>query len=348
VLSRVAESLYWIGRYVERAEQTARMADVAFSHTLAMGSTPAAEDQRRRHWDALLEILGEPVDALGDGVTADERTVPAHVTYSADNDNAIVHCIATARENARTLRHQLAPEMWEVLNRFHLDVQRPTRRRRVAADAEHTIRFCRSVVEFSQLFQGVTDSTMPREEGWHFLQAGTYLERAEKTARALAVNYRLLVGQDDVETELLTTGRAALDPQPWASVLRSLSAYEAYYRVSSTSVQPGAVIELLTLSPVVPRSIRFSIDRLDHCLSAITETGAAARDGAEPHALRNEARREVARLDGELAYQRLDELVRRGVHDSLLDLQRRCYWIGSLIEEEFFAHRPLTAEEVVA
>ena len=202
MLSRIAESLYWIGRYVERAEQTARMTDVTFSHTLALGSTPEAEAERRRHWDALLEILGEPADAMGETVAADERTVPAHVTFSPANRNAIVHCIATARENARTMRHQLAPEMWEVLNRFHLDVQRPARRRRVAADAEHTIRFCRSVVEFSQLFQGVTDSTMPREEGWHFLQAGTYLERAEKTARALAVNYRLLVGSDDVETGL--------------------------------------------------------------------------------------------------------------------------------------------------
>jgi uncharacterized alpha-E superfamily protein len=344
MLSRIAESLYWIGRYVERAEQTARMTDVTFSHTLALGSTPEAEAERRRYWDALLEILGEPADALGEAVAADERTVPAHVTFSAANRNAIVHCIATARENARTMRHQLAPEMWEVLNRFHLDVQRPARRRRVAADAEHTIRFCRSVVEFSQLFQGVTDSTMPREEGWHFLQAGTYLERAEKTARALAVNYRLLVGSDDVETGLLTAGHAELDPQPWASVLRSLSAYEAYYRVSSTSVQPGAVIELLTLSPVVPRSIRFSIDRLDSCLRAITEDG----DGGELRDRWSEARREIARLDGELAYQRLDELVRRGIHDALLDLQRRCYWIGELIEDEFFAHRPLTAEEVMA
>ena len=114
--------------------------------------------------------------------------------------------------------------------------------------------------------------------------------------------------------------------------------------MSSTSVQPGAVIELLTLSPVVPRSIRFSIGRLDHCLQAITESG----DGGELRSRWSEARREIARLDGELAYQRLDELVRRGVHDALRDLQRRCYWIGELIEDEFFAHRPLTAEEVMA
>jgi uncharacterized alpha-E superfamily protein len=108
-------------------------------------------------------------------------------------------------------------------------------------------------------------------------------------------------------------------------------------------VKPGAVIELLTLSPVVPRSIRFSIDRLDSCLGSITENG----DG-ELRSRFSEARREIGRLDGELAYQRLDELVRRGVHDALRDLQRRCYWIGELIEDEFFAHRPLTADEVMA
>jgi uncharacterized alpha-E superfamily protein len=346
MLSRMAESLYWIGRYVERAEQTARITDVTFRHTLTMGRAPAAEAQRERHWQTLLDIVGER-EAFAEMV--DEQTVPAHVTFSEDNPNSIVHCIANARENARTMRHQLATEMWEVLNRFHFDVQRPARRRRATAGPEQATRFCRSVIEFSRSFQGVTDSTMPREEGWYFLNAGTFLERADKTARALEVNYRLLVGDDARDELLLGPAPAGLDPQPWANVLRALSAYEAYYRVSSTSVQPGGVIELLTLSPVVPRSIRFSIANVEAALRHITEDAPAynGSDRTPGAAHESEARRAVGRLNGELAYQRLDDVVRYGVHRYLRDLQRRCYRIGEAIEEEFFAHRPLTAEQVI-
>src|SRR6187399_964281 len=141
MLSRMAESLYWIGRYVERAEQTARITDATFAHTLAMGSTPEAEARRLRYWATLLDIVGESAAFGATGVVADEDTVPAHVTFADENPNSIVNCIGHALANARTLRHQVATEMWEVLNRFHLDVQRPARRRRAAAGPEHVALF---------------------------------------------------------------------------------------------------------------------------------------------------------------------------------------------------------------
>jgi uncharacterized alpha-E superfamily protein len=204
------------------------------------------------------------------------------------------------------------------------------------------------VVEFSQLFQGVTDSTMPREEGWCFLQAGKFLERAEKTARALDVNHRLLVGEEAPGAEPRAAAEPAPDPRPWANVLRSLSAYEAYYRVSSTGVQSSGVIELLTLSAVIPRSIRFAIARIEEALEHITEE-APTYNGSEwlSGAGTNEARRAVGRLHGELAYQRVDDLFAQGLHAYLLEVQRRCHVIGELMEEEFFAHRALSAQETV-
>ncbi len=162
--------------------------------------------------------------------------MPTHLLFSPQNPNSIVECIGRSRENARTMRNQIATEMWEVLNRFHLDVQRPgRRRRRVGEGAESASRFCMSVVEFSQLLQGITDSTMPREEGWYFLQAGKFLERAEWTARVLDVNYRLLVGDDAEGGDRQALASAASDVQPWATLLRSLSAYESYHRI----VEPG-------------------------------------------------------------------------------------------------------------
>ncbi|MBA3346930.1 MAG: alpha-E domain-containing protein [Actinobacteria bacterium] len=344
----MAESLYWIGRYVERAEQTARLTEATFRHTIAMGSTPEAELRRDRHWAALLAIVGEH-PAFPPGTPVDEESVPGHLIFSAENANSIVECIARARDNARTMRHQVATEMWEALNRFHLDVKRPGRRRAAAAGAESTTRFCRSIVDFSQLLQGITDSTMPREEGWYFLQAGKFLERTEWTARTLDVNYRLVAG-DAERGDRVALAAAADDPQPWGTLLRSLSAYESYHRIESRGIEPSAVVELLILSPVLPRSIRFSIDQVDVALAHITEQ-APNYNGSEPMpgaSTESEARREVGRLHAEFAYQRLDDLLDQGLHASLLDIQRRCYRVGDLVEDEFFAHRPLTAQEAMA
>ena len=354
MLSRMASSLYWIGRYVERAEQTARLTEVTFSHTLAMGSTPDAEVRRERRWSALLESVGAQLGPSGNGDPPGESNVPEHLIFSRTNRNSIVECIATARDNARTMRHQVATEMWEALNRFHLQVQRPVHSRQAMAEAETATRLCRSVVEFSQLLQGITDSTMPREEGWYFLQAGKFLERAESTARTLDVNYRLLAadGVDSVAGEgadRVALASAADDIQPWATLLHSLSAYESYHRIQRRGVHPQAVIELLTLSPVLPRSIRFSIGQVDAALAHITEV-APGYNGSEPmpgSTPESEARREVGRLHADFAYQRIDDLLDRGLHRALVSVQRRCYRVGDYIEDEFFAHRPLTAQEVM-
>jgi uncharacterized alpha-E superfamily protein len=346
----MAQSLYWIGRYVERAEQTARITDVTFSHTLTMGSTLEAEARRARHWAALLDIVGERAPFAEAGADPDEETVPRHLIFSPQNPNSIVECIGRARENARAMRHHVATEMWEALNRFHLEVQRTGRRRRTAEAAESLSRFCRSVAEFSQLLQGITDSTMPREEGWYFLQVGKFLERAEWTARTLDVNYRLLVGEDIGGGDRFALTAATTDLQPWGTLLHSLSAYESYHRLSSTGLQPSGVIALLTLSPVLPRSIRFSIGQVEVALRHITDeapryNGSERMPGSPTESV---ARREVGRLHADFAYQQLDDLLERGLHQSLLEVQRRCYRIGDLVEDEFFANRPLTAREVMA
>ncbi len=200
MLSRIAESLYWIGRFVERAEDTARITDVNYHHTLEMGASPEARERRRRHWEALITIVGEAPRFFATHAEANEENVPPYLTFAPENPHSIVSCVARARENARTMRHQIASEMWEVLNRFHLELQRLQEFGETPIGAENVHLFYRSIKEFSHLFQGITDSTMPREEGWYFLQAGKFLERAEKTARALDVKYHLLVA--DAETGL--------------------------------------------------------------------------------------------------------------------------------------------------
>ncbi len=342
----MAESLYWIGRYVERAEDTARITEVTYNHTLEMGSTPEAAARSRRHWEALLAVVGDRPRFFEHEGVADEGTVPAYLTFATANPNSIVSCIANARENARTMRHQIASEMWEAVNRFYLELNRIGSSGTSATGPDNAYQFYRSVIDFSHLFQGITDSTMPREEGWYFLQAGKFLERAEKTARALDVKYRLLT--EDEPDGAQSGDDVARDSHQWISVLRSLSAYETYYRVSSSGVRPRSVVEMLILNPVVPRSVRFAVAKVEVALEHITED-AAGYNGTEQgttQARAGEARRTIGRLDAELAYRRIGEIFDQGLRDYLVDVQRQCYEVGEHIHEEFFAHRPLTAEEI--
>lgn len=365
MLSRIAESLFWIGRYVERAEDTARITDVNYHHTLEMGASLEAEGRRQRHWEALLAIVGDSPRFRETYGEASEETVPAYLTFDADNPNSIVSCVARAREQARTMRHQIASEMWECLNRFFLQLQRRGRGG-APIGLENAHLFYRSVAEFSHLFQGVTDSTMPREEGWYFLQAGKFLERAEKTARALDVKYHLLVADVAPEAPVAGPGFEAAatavagegvpgDWHQWIAVLRSMSAYEAYHKLYRSAVRPQAVVEMLTLSPVFPRSIRFAVGEVESALARIAayrayDPEAIGQDGLLsrplPHEA-DEAGRTAGRLMGQLTYGRVEEIFETGLHPYLLDLERRCYQIGEHIQSQYFAPRILRPEEVV-
>ncbi len=369
MLSRIAEALYWIGRYVERAEDTARITDVNYHHTLEMGASPEARERRRQHWEALVVIVGEAPRFFTMHDRADEETVPPYLTFATENPHSIVSCVARARENARTMRHQIASEMWEVLNRFHLELQRLQEFGETPVSAENAHLFYRSIKEFSHLFQGITDSTMPREEGWYFLQAGKFLERAEKTARALDVKYHLLATDEGLRTKgeglsdespPLSPTSLVLSPLPgdwdqWLAVLRSLSAYEAYHKIYRSAVHPRSVIEMLTLSPIFPRSIRFAISEVDAALAHISAENRVLSTEYDllstQHSVLNpsqEAERAVGRLHSALMYQQVEDVFAVDLHDYLLDIQRQCFQIGEYIQTQYFAPRILRAEEVIA
>ena len=362
MLSRIAESLYWIGRYVERAEDTARITDVNYHHTLGMGISTEARARRRRHWEALISIVGDAGRFSQDGREANEETVLPYLTFAADNPNSIISCVARAREQARTMRHQIASEMWEALNRFHLDLQ--GRRLSGEAGLDNPHLFYRSITEFSHLFQGVTDSTMPREEGWYFLQAGKFLERAEKTARALDVKYHLLVADAAPSAPVTGPGFTAAaagvttadgvpgDAHQWLAVLHSLSAYEAYHKLYRSAARPRSVVEMLLLSPVFPRSIRFAITEVDVALARIAASRVPVAgdsvSGSLPSGAVGEAERSVGRLRGQLTFGLVEEVFEVGLHAYLLDIQGRCYVIGEQVQTRYFAPRVLRAEEVLA
>jgi len=355
MLSRIAESLYWIGRYVERAEDTARITDVKFHHTLGMGASTDDETRRQRQWESLLAIVGDNRRFFAANAVADDDTVPAYLILDTTNPNSVISCVARARELAGGMRHQIASEMWEALNRFHLRLQQ---RRDQELGIVNPHMFFRSVVEFSHLFQGVTDSTMPREEGWYFLQAGKFLERAEKTARALDVNFQLLLEDAGGGPEPAIGPRlqdVPGEPHRWLALMRSLSAYEAYHKLYRSAVRPRSVIEMLILSPVFPRSVRFAVDEVDAALAAIAAGGpgeergfgmAAGRTAAT--ARTGPAERAIGRLRSQLSFSTVDEVFQTGLHGYLLGVERTCHEVGEHVQRQYFSPRVLLPEECIA
>jgi uncharacterized alpha-E superfamily protein len=311
MLSRIADSLFWIARYMERAEDTARILDVNYHMVLE------SYQSYRLRWDPLIIITGEQELFLQ---LYKEATAPAVIEFlgfSSGNPDSIVHCIAKARENARTIRDRISREMWEDINGLYHLVAGFRVEEEIAAGPH---RFCNAIKFGCHRFHGVSDATLPHDEGWHFLQAGRSLERAEMTARIVDVQYHNLVEHPEDPTPP--------DNHQWMAVLKSVAAYEVYRRQYHTQIEPEKVAELLMLSPHHPRSIRFSIAALQNSLRAISGTGA--------HAYANEAERLTGKLHDSLTYSRISEIFDSGLHTYLADLQKNCRAIGGHIARTYF------------
>jgi uncharacterized alpha-E superfamily protein len=311
MLSRIAESLFWMGRYMERAEDTARLLDVHF-HTLLEQS----QQTFLLRWDSIVRISGEHERFFERYTEATPQTVFEFLAFREDNPNSIVGCITHVRENARTIRDRISRELWEDVNSFYHRI-RAFRSESEVLTGPH--RFCNEVTFSSHQFRGVADDTLPHDEGWQFLRAGRALERAEKTARIV-----------DVEYHTLLEGRTAHRPDnhQWMAVLKSVAAYEVYRREFHSSIDPQKVTELLVLHPRHPRSIRFNIAELQSSLQAIS--------GTAPGTYTSEAERLTGKLHETLLYDRIQDIFERGLHTFLRDLQRTCREIGEHIARTYF------------
>src|SRR5450432_2968614 len=301
MLSRVADSLYWMSRYIERAENGARLLDVNLQLLLDIGN----EAEAMQHWAPVIASLEETdlFDSLY--ATADERSVTEFVTLQKKNPNSIFSCLTLARENARTTREQISSEMWEQINRLYLFV-RSDAAKKLLRSSPHE--FFKRVIAGSHLFQGITDATMTHGEGWDFIRIGTLLERADSSSRILDVKYHIL----------LPTGEDVggnVDTIQWMAVLKSCSALEAYCKPYVSQVAPWKVAEFLITHRDFPRSIRYCIDSLDaalHRISGVAETLYA-----------NEAERLSGRLRSDVDYVTIGEILESGLHEYLEAIQKR-------------------------
>jgi len=313
MLSRVADSLYWMSRYLERAEHTTRLLDVNLNLMLDESST--SSDHR---WLRVLAALGKPKRLKWEG---NPYEVARALTFDTGVKSSVVSCIIAARENARHVREQISTEQWHRLNSLFLEVTRPEFRRALDlesldAAAEGAAAFLQQVMEAVHQFQGVTDSTMSHGEGWHFIQIGRFLERASATAMLLeAYNEDLWA-----HPERVAEGNEYLE---WMGLLRSATAFEAYCKVYTADLTPERILEFLLLDPEFPHSLRFSINSLKQAIGAIQEQ--SGKNRAE------ELHRIAGRLSAKLSYASVEEILLGDVVVYLRSIQHQCQAIHETI-----------------
>ncbi len=316
MLSRIAESLFWMARYMERAEDTARILDVNYHMLLEQ-----SQQTYRLRWEPLVNISGEQERFFKLYSMATTQTVFEFLGFHEQNPNSIAQCIYHARENARTIRDRISREMWQDINSLYHMVSKFNAADEIAVGPH---RFCSTIKYGSHRFHGVSDDTLPHDEGWQFLQLGRALERAEMTARIVDVEYHNLVESRDPDSP----EKSEPDHHQWMAVLKSVAAYEIYRRQYHSRIDPERVAELLILHPQHPRSIRFNVATIQNSLRAIS--------GSSPGSYSNEAERLTGKLHESLMYDRIEEIFERGLHNFLDGVQTTCRQIGYQIARTYF------------
>jgi uncharacterized alpha-E superfamily protein len=316
VLSRVADSIYWMTRYMERAENVARFVDVNLHLMLDL---PGETEQQ---WAPLVNVTGDREVFKEHFGEATRENVIRFLTFDPDYSNSILRCCHQARENARSVREVISSEMWLQINRLYLRV-------RNAAYSDYNLmtmphEFFQSVKLAGHTFEGVMDATMSHGEAWHFGRLGRFLERADKTSRILDTKYFILLPD-------VTYVGSPYDTIQWASLLRSASGLEMY-RKRYGRIIPSRVVEFLLLDGEFPRTVRYCLRRAEESLRAIT--------GSAPGSYRNAAEQRLGRLRAALDFESTSEIMSRGLHEFLDDLQAELNVIGEEIHDAIFAVAP--------
>lgn len=307
MLSRTADHLFWMSRYIERAENLARLLDV----TWQMSMVPQSEEAANQNWRAIITLnsLDETFAAKYDTVNAEN--VLRFMVRDADNYSSIYSCLRMARENAHAVRGTVTSEMWETLNFTWLE----------ARDRTFEEIFNAGIGEFfewvkmrSSLSRGTTLGTLLQDESYHFIRLGTLLERADNTARILDVKYHVLRPHGD---------EGATDFYQWGALLRSVSAFEVYRKAYRDVITPERVAELLILRDDMPRSLHFCMNGVVKNLELI----------ANRHS--GETQRQAGLLHAQLHYARVEDILAQGLHEWLTDFMDRIYILGDGISKDF-------------
>ncbi len=312
MLCRVAESVFWMTRYIERAENVARFIEV--NSAIALGDRTDDSEQ----WAPLIRASGDEKAFLERYDSFSRANVIHFLLFDRDNLNSVVSCTVNARENARTIRENLSTAMWEAINRFYLRVQ--TARREAAAIIENPHSFLEQIKRSSHQVIGVTYATLSQGEVWSFGVMGRLLERADMTSRILDVKYFILLPS----ASLVGT---PVDVVQWSALLQSTSALQMYRRRYGR-IKPMHVAEFLILDRLFPRSLQFCVLHAEDCLRAIS--------GTPPHAFSNAAEQVLGQLNSRLNYARIEDIVFQGLHEFVDGFQTTMNSVGDAIYSTFF------------
>jgi uncharacterized alpha-E superfamily protein len=301
LLSRVADSLYWIGRYLERAERMARLIDVRLDLGL---------DRRANDWNFSRFFAIAQVDVPSNPPESPSSLVDA-LMFDTTKRDSVMACINFARDNARQVREEITSEMWTQLNALFLRLKEVRAGRSGSARPHYVSRL---VVEGVHLFDGVTDETMGHGEGWQFLQLGRYLERAGATAALVDLHFS--------NGQLLPASHTE-----WVGLLRSCSALEAYCRCYTADLRPERIAEFLLLNSEFPRSVRFAAARVESALRTIAVLTARGAGGR--------SERMAGRLHASLDYGQVDEILSEDPHVYLETIARHCSQIHAAVYQSY-------------
>ncbi|MDQ3395441.1 MAG: alpha-E domain-containing protein, partial [Bacteroidota bacterium] len=312
MLSRVANSMYWLGRYLERAENYARFIDVNFNLMLDL------PHDLKEQWKPLIMATGDYDAYIRKHKSFDKNSSIHFLAFDHDNPNSLISSITFARENARITRENLTKETWEKLNLTYHFVKKAEERREW--EKEDPRDFFESVKSQILLLYGLADSTVARTEGWYFRQLGQYLERADKTSRILDVKYHVLLpSPKEVGTPL--------DFLHWIALLKSVTGFNTYRRLYG-KISPSGVVEFLVLNKIFPRSVFYCLQEAEACLVKIS--------GSNGPGFRNSAEKAMGELRSALEYHDVSDVINTGLHEYLNNLQLKLNYISDQIDTNFF------------
>ncbi|WP_446743170.1 alpha-E domain-containing protein [Silvibacterium acidisoli] len=317
MLSRVADSLYWTSRYLERAEHTVRLVDINQGMMLDRSETSA-----ERRWRRVLAAIGYPPNVEWN---EDVYALVHKLCFDPSQLGSVTACIIAARENARQIREAITTEQWQRLNQLYHEIQRL----KPSSPSETQLaEFAPTIINGAHLFQGVTDTTLSHGEGWQFLQVGRFLERASATTNLLDVYHR------DV---YLRTGEVldAYEYLEWIGLLRTCTAYEAYCKVYTADLTYERILEFLLLDAEFPHSIRYSVDRMHQSLDAIQQESRGLQA--------TELMRVAGKLKSSLAFAQVAEILAQDPAKYLRGIQEQCHCIHNLIYEVYIQYSVQTA-----
>lgn len=326
MLCRVADNVYWLGRYIERADYIARVLDV--NTNLVLDLTGFVSPDSPECWLPIIAVSGDEKLFRKRYRTTNEKNAVEFLLFDRENPSSIVSSILAARENARCVRDQLSSEMWEQMNRLYLRVKGQSFRDYERIGASEYLNRAKSSIA---LFYGIVDSMMPRATGWDFFNLGRYLERADNLSRLIEVKCLSLLPKKG-------SASSVADLIQWAAILRSCWAFEAFRKSRHGNITGERVIDYLVLDERFPKSIRFSIIQAEVALRQIT--------GDSEHHYSNPAGRALGKMRADLDYATIEDVFEGGLREYMKEIQEKVAGVGALIEETFIAY-PVETSRIV-